>query len=203
LAGLVTGAQRQFGLVLKEEELRGKSSAQITEVISGNVKTIYDTQKKEIGDFFEQMIRMLLLQTIDQRWKEHLERIDRLKEGIHLRAHAQKDPLIEYKKEAFVAFQEMNGGIYQETVEKLLKIRLVSQERAREVLSERQELNSADLSYAGADENPNTYINTDQRPPTNQQILHYGPGPGDGDDGLNREQRRRMKKDGKKKKLKI
>ena len=215
LAGLVTGAQRQFGLVLKEEELTGKSAAEITELISGNVKTIYDTQKKEIGDFFEQMIRMLLLQTIDQRWKEHLERIDRLKEGIHLRAHAQKDPLIEYKKEAFVAFQEMNGGIYQETVEKLLKIRLVSQERAREVLSERQELNSADLSYAGADENPNNYINTEQRPSAaaaasaeatgrpNQQMLHYGPRPGDGDDGLNREQRRRMKKDGKKKKLKI
>lgn len=211
LAGLVTGAQRQFGLVLKEEELRGKSAAEITELISNNVKTIYDTQKKEIGDFFEQMIRMLLLQTIDQRWKEHLERIDRLKEGIHLRAHAQKDPLIEYKKEAFAAFQEMNGGIYQETVEKLLKIRLVSQERAREVLSERQELNSADLSYAGADENPNNYINTDDRPSSaeamaggpRQQMLHYGPGPGDGEDGLNREQRRRMKKDGKKKKIKI
>jgi len=212
LAGLVTGAQRQFGLVLKESELQGKSAEQITQLISEGVKTIYDTQKKEIGDFFEQMVRMLLLQTIDQRWKEHLERIDRLKEGIHLRAHAQKDPLIEYKKEAFMAFQEMNGGIYEETVEKLLKIRLVSQDRAREVLSERHELNTSDLSYAGADENPDSYINTPNRPqdtrteplaPQNRQVLTYGPGPGDDEDGMNREQRRRMKKDGKKKKIKI
>ncbi len=214
LAGLVTGAQRQFGLVLKEEQLRGKSVAEITEIISSGVKTIYDTQKKEIGDYFEQMVRMLLLQTIDQRWKEHLERIDRLKEGIHLRAHAQKDPLIEYKKEAFLAFQEMNGGIYEETVEKLLKIRLVSEDRAREVLRHREELDSSGLTYAGADENPESYINTPNRPadsrteplaPSNRQVLNYGPGPGDadGEDGLNREQRRRMKKDGKKKKLKV
>jgi preprotein translocase subunit SecA len=135
-----------------------------------------------------------------------LERIDRLKEGIHLRAHAQKDPLIEYKKEAFVAFQEMNMWIQEETVEKLLKIRLVSQERAREVLSERQELDESELEFAGADENPNNYINTGvrpvgpvarpQAPPQNQ--LTFGP-PDDDDDGpkLNREQRRRMKKDGK------
>jgi hypothetical protein len=108
----------------------------------------------------------------------------------------------------------MNGSIYAETVEKLLKIRLVSQERAREVLSERQELDSSELSYAGADENPDTYINTANRPqaaqresfaPQNRQVLQYGPGPGDEDgaDGLNREQRRRMKKDQKKKRIKI
>ncbi len=164
LAGLVTAAQRHFGLSLKEEDLRGKDVAQITELLSSGVKAIYDSQKREIGDFFEQMMRMLLLQTIDQRWKEHLERIDRLKEGIHLRAHAQKDPLIEYKKEAFLAFQQMNGAIYEEAVEKLMKIRLVSQERAREVLSERQELDTADLTYAGADENPETYIDSRLRP---------------------------------------
>jgi len=216
LQGLVTGAQRQFGLSLKEEELRGMSAPQITELISGRVKTIYDSQKTEIGGFFEQLVRMLLLQTIDQRWKEHLERIDRLKEGIHLRAHAQKDPLIEYKKEAFLAFQQMNGGIYEETVEKLLKIRLVSQERAREVLSDRPELDASELSYTGADENPDAYINTLARPgntrteplgPVPQQtMLTYGPGPDGYDDEeskLNREQRRRMKKEGKKKKIKI
>lgn len=213
LQGLVTGAQRQFGLSLSEEELRGLNAQQITELISSQVKAIYDHQKTEIGGFFDDLVRMLMLQTIDQRWKEHLERIDRLKEGIHLRAHAQKDPLIEYKKEAFFAFQEMNGWIYQETVEKLLKIRLVSQDRAREVLEDRLQLDSTELSYAGADENPNNYINTGEMPaaamPSRSQpqtrTMTFGPPPGydDEDPGLNREQRRRMKKDGKKKKLRI
>jgi preprotein translocase subunit SecA len=196
--------QRYFGLVLKEDELRGMAASQITELISTSVKKIYDQQKLEIGEFFEQLIRMLMLQTIDQRWKEHLERIDRLKEGIHLRAHAQKDPLIEYKKEAFNAFQEMNMWIQEETVEKLLKIRLVNQERAREVLENREELDETELSYAGAEESPQAFSGPArppqglapmaQRPPPQQQFM-YGPGPGD-DDGpkLNREQRRMQKK---------
>ena len=179
-------------------------------MISEGVKKIYDQQKTEIGDFFEQLGRMLMLQTIDQRWKEHLERIDRLKEGIHLRAHAQKDPLIEYKKEAFIAFQEMNTWIYEETVEKLLKIKLVNQERAREVLQERQELDDSELSYAGADENAAFVPQAGPAParpprlemrPCEQRPMEFSYGTGDGDGPqLNREQRRRMEKKAKKRK---
>ena len=218
LAGLVTAAQRNFGLVLHEEELRKLSTAEITEKVTLGVKQIYDLQKREVGDFFEQLGRRLMLETIDQRWKEHLERIDQLKEGIHLRAHAQKDPLIEYKKEAFAAFQEMNAWIFEETVEKLLKIRLVSPERARQVLEERQELDSSELSYAGADENAafeaprgQPLVNGmpfaaparkgESAPPGLQQYS-YGPPSDDVRQQLNREQRRRMEKAGKKKKLK-
>jgi preprotein translocase subunit SecA len=154
---------------------------------------------------------MLMLQTIDQRWKEHLERIDHLKEGIHLRAHAQKDPLIEYKKEAFVAFQEMNSWIFEETVEKLLKFKLVNQERAREVLKDRQELDESELNYVGANENA-AFVQPPQPRmaaplPTPGQPLEYSYGPANGgDDGRgqpNREQRRRMEKKAKKKKIKI
>ncbi len=219
LAGLVLAAQRHFGLPLTEDELRTKDLEQITQLLTDGVKVIYDRQKVEIGNFFDQMGRMLMLQTIDQRWKEHLERIDRLKEGIHLRAHAQKDPLIEYKKEAFNAFQEMNLWIFEETVEKLLKIKLVSEERARELVAEReqQELDASGLSYAGADEssvfvtpaapagarglNANSSVGPVATRPMQQ--MSYGPGPTDDDNQLNREQRRRMKKDGKKKKLRI
>ncbi len=217
IPGLIMGAQRQFGLTLDANEVGSMTAEGITGKISAGVKEIYDQQKKEVGDFFEQLGRMLMLQTIDQRWKEHLERIDRLKEGIHLRAHAQKDPLIEYKKEAFVAFQEMNMWIFEETVEKLLKIRLVNQDRARELLQERQELDESELSYAGADENaafipsvpPPRPAGPATRPlaglsaPPDQGPITMTYGPGDGEDDrpqLNREQRRRMEKDGKKKK---
>jgi preprotein translocase subunit SecA len=212
LTGLVTACQRNFGLNLGEEQLKGKTLQEITQIVSEGVKRIYDSQKAEIGDFFEQLGRMLMLQTIDQRWKEHLENIDQLKEGIHLRAHAQKDPLIEYKKEAFDAFQAMNAWINEETVEKLLKIKLVNQERAREVLSDRQELDVSELNYAGADENAAfTHAPAPQRQPApmmqpmQQRPMEMSYGPGDGGDGpqLNREQRRRQEKKAKKKKLKI
>ena len=213
--GLVAGVHRNFGMPVTLAEFQGKAVEQITKIISTGVKTIYDQQKKEIGGFFEQLSRMLMLQTIDQRWKEHLERIDHLKEGIHLRAHAQKDPLIEYKKEAFAAFQEMNFWIQEETVEKLLKIKLVNQERAREVLESRQEIDTANLNYAGADESvPSTFASHPQpggggglplRNPQGPMTMTYGPGPNYDGDGpkLNREQRRQREKAAKKKKLKI
>jgi preprotein translocase subunit SecA len=215
--GFITAAARQFGIQYNEAELRQMGAEQITDRFSKKVKELYDAQKVEIGDYFEQLSRMLLLQTIDQRWKEHLERIDQLKEGINLRAHAQLDPLIEYKKEAFAAFQEMNAWIQEETIEKLLKMRLVSQDRAREVLAEeRQELDASELSYAGADEDNVSGGFKGLRPPAGAmagglpfrnpqpQQLSYGP-PDGGDDEqhLNREQRRQMKKAQKKKKLKI
>jgi hypothetical protein len=108
-----------------------------------------------------------------------------------------------------MAFQEMNSWIYEETVEKLLKIKLVNQERAREVLNEqRQELDQSELSYLGADENaafqqplaPARTPSADLPPP---QTLTYSSGPGrmDDDRQMNREQRRRMEKKTKKKKL--
>lgn len=212
LNGLSTALQRQFGLHVREEELRGKSASDISGIIADAVKAIYGRQRQELGEFFEQMARMLLLQTIDQRWKDHLEHIDRLKEGINLRAYAQKDPLIEYKKEAFNTFQQMNRWVREETIEKLLKIRLVSRESAREMLSTHQELDESSLSYAGGEDEPSEFFLQAQPParaplgavanPGPQEMsLSYGPGD-DPDEGpkMNREQRRRIEKQGKKKK---
>ena len=82
-----------------------------------------------MGPVFEQVQKMILLQTIDQRWKEHLALIDHLKEGIGLRGYAQKDPLVEYKKEAFGAFENLNSLIQSETIEKIMKIQLVMEEQ--------------------------------------------------------------------------
>jgi preprotein translocase subunit SecA len=97
---------------------------------------------------------MILLQTIDHKWKEHLQSIDRLKEGINLRAYAQKDPVIEYKKEAFTAFESMNAMIMVETIEKLLKIQVASPELAAEEFSEERarDFNESEFSYEGPEE---------------------------------------------------
>ena len=214
LSGLSTSLNRQFGLNFKEEELKGKSADELNDLIGSGVKRIYDQQKQELGEFFEQMARMLLLQTIDQRWKDHLEHIDRLKEGINLRAYAQKDPLIEYKKEAFNTFQQMNRWVREETIEKLLKIRLVSQESARQMLSERPELDESGLTYEGAEDAPSEFFMAPGGPTAKPQMpargsnseMTYSYGPGDDQDEgpkMNREQRRRMEKQGKKKKVKL
>ena len=95
---------------------------------------------------------MVLLQTIDARWKDHLQIIDHLKEGINLRAYAQKDPLVEYKQEGFRAFETMNQVIASEVIEKILKVRLVSPEETEEALRERRERQRPQkLQYQGSE----------------------------------------------------
>jgi preprotein translocase subunit SecA len=60
--------------------------------------------------------RYIVLQVVDQRWREHLENMDYLREGVHLRAMAQKDPLVEYRHEGHIMFEELGGNIRREVL---------------------------------------------------------------------------------------
>lgn len=88
----------------------------------------YKARKEELGEIFDEVQKMFLLQSIDVRWKEHLLNMDHMKEGINLRAYGQKDPLIEYKKEAFNLFQEMDYLVKTESVEKMMKVQIAKEE---------------------------------------------------------------------------
>ena len=70
---------------------------------------------------FSNMERMILLQIIDSKWKEHLYELDHLKEGISYRAYGQKDPLVEYKRESFMAFSVMMDTIKREVITYLFR----------------------------------------------------------------------------------
>src|SRR5690606_22399056 len=144
-------------------------------------------------------------QTIDQRWKEHLLVIDKLKEGINLRGYAQKDPLIEYKKEAFNAYQNLFQAIRTDTVEKMMKVQIVAQEAGHVAEQFRpEETDLKDLNYRGGEEGPMGYnldsgMNGDGAPsssPSGRQRMRMGP-PTEGADErpMNRAQRRRMERE--------
>ena len=127
LDGLVIALQQQFGaqLVIPEDKKKTMAGDELIELIKASVSQVFDNQRQHLGPHFQQVEKMLLLQAIDQRWKEHLQRVDQMREWINLRAYAQKDPLVEYKGEAFTMFQEMNFLIKADTMEKLFKIQLV------------------------------------------------------------------------------
>ena len=154
LEGLNKALERQFGLNIEFGPRSQLTPEKITDLVSRGVKAVFDDQREKLGEHFDKIQKMLMLQTIDQKWKEHLQGIDQLKEGINLRAYAQKDPLIEYKKEAFAAYEKMHHQIQSEVIEKLLKIQIVSPERARELeqMSQQRELDDSGFQYAGADE---------------------------------------------------
>lgn len=151
LDGLVAQLNKQFGLQLTTDDLVNKKTEVLIESVKETIKAQFAKQKEHLGALFEQVLKMVLLQTIDQRWKEHLQLIDHLKEGIGLRGFAQKDPLIEYKKEAFNAFSNLNRTIKSESIEKIFKIQLVvnSQVNPSDMI---EETDLDDLNYQAPSE---------------------------------------------------
>lgn len=89
--------------------------------------------------------REILLSTFDQHWKEHLLQMDHVKEGINLRAYAQKDPLTEYKKESFALFEKMKGEVKRAIVNNLFTVRLYTKEEIEELQRRHQEELEAQL----------------------------------------------------------
>ncbi|OQW50658.1 MAG: preprotein translocase subunit SecA [Proteobacteria bacterium SG_bin7] len=146
LAGLSLGVQQQFGVGVEFSESQKLNANDIVDTMKTQVKAAFEEQKNRLGPFYDHLQKMILLQTIDTRWKEHLARIDKLKEGINLRAYAQKDPLIEYKKEAYRAFEEMNQLVRAETIEKLFKVQVMSPDQARDLELD-SGVDSSKLSY--------------------------------------------------------
>ena len=124
LDGLSLSLLKNFNVDVKFEKPAVLSADKITQDVQTSVKASYDSKKEALAPHFQEVIQYILLQTIDSRWKEHLENIDYVKEGINLRGYAQKDPLIEYKKEAFNLFEQVNHQVAQESIEKLFKIQI-------------------------------------------------------------------------------
>jgi preprotein translocase subunit SecA len=200
LTGFNSALNQQFGVQL-DFGSGVLSSAEITDHVTKSVKSAFEAQKKSLGSFYDQLLKIVLLQNIDQRWKEHLARVDRLKEGIGLRGYAQKDPVIEYKKEAFNAFEAMQRGVREDTIEKVFKVQIVSQDQANaleENLRSQQDLDG--LDYVGADESSLTGLSGLQQsaepiPAKQKMRMSGGPPPQNNEERqLNRADRRRMKK---------
>jgi len=87
-------------------------------------------------------MRMILLQSIDQHWREHLAALDYLRQGIHLRGYAQKNPKQEYKREAFELFEQLLDVVKMDVTRVLMTVRVQSEEevtRAAEAIEERAE----------------------------------------------------------------
>jgi len=119
IAGLVDELRTTFLIEVNftpDEFLRlGKDG--VAERAYNAATEFYNRKEQELGvEIMSRLERMATLQVIDEKWKEHLREMDDLKEGINLRAYGQKDPLVEYKREAFDMFVEMLGSINKEVL---------------------------------------------------------------------------------------
>ena len=120
-----------FGLKPGTIAYEGKSRDEIREEIWKGLLAVYDRKESILGpEMMRTHEKFVMLQVVDQQWKDHLLAIDHLKEGIGLRGYGQRDPLIEYKKESFELFTLMKERIEDQIVQYLFKLQPVPREEA-------------------------------------------------------------------------
>jgi len=105
---------------------------EIEEEVFERLFSAYKAKKEEIGEEFTGLQKFLLLKIVDERWRKHLESTDKVKEGINLRAFGQRDPVMEYKKEANRLFDEMIDSIYDDMAIMLLHVAKINSDEATE-----------------------------------------------------------------------
>jgi len=135
-AGLISSMVLKFGLELNPQEFAGQSDQEVKDKLYAQLLGAYEAKEKSItSELMRNLEGMVFLQIIDSKWKDHLYAMDSLREGIGLRAYGQRDPLIEYKREAFEMFGQMIGGIEEEAVETIFKLQPAKPDRFRGVFS--------------------------------------------------------------------
>jgi preprotein translocase subunit SecA len=160
LKGLQDALYQQFSFrsPLPPEAQDGWRQAQLKDWVTEETKKVYQKKEQEFGEpLLRYMEKVIMLQSIDTHWKDHLLAIDQLKEGIGLRGYAQKDPLIEYQKEAYQMFLEMLETIKKDTIEKLFAIQIAKEreKEAPEIKMERKQtfvMSRGELAQSGGGE---------------------------------------------------
>ncbi|MFA7001844.1 MAG: SEC-C metal-binding domain-containing protein, partial [Candidatus Omnitrophota bacterium] len=135
-AGLAEALQAKFGVDFKKVVDESFDNLDfLREDILKVIREHHEVREREFTpERMQYFQRYILLQIIDSKWKDHLHSIDTLKEGIGLRAYAQKDPLVEYKREAFNLFEDMVQSIKAEAVELTFRVQVVREEKMKSVL---------------------------------------------------------------------
>ena len=177
--------KRIFDIEFSLPPLEELSLDHINITVQQSVQKRFEEKKLELKEHFEPLIQFLFLQTMDTRWREHLENVDHLREGINLRAFAQKDPLVEYKKESFHLFESLNLTVAGEVMEKFFKIQISEEDQF-------ENTNKSQLIYNESSAN----ISAFSSPPSQQNRPRE-------ERSLNRKQRRQQSQSFRKQKIKI
>ncbi len=105
------------------------STAELEERAAADALERYEEKERMLGSqTMRELERLVLLNITDTKWREHLYEMDYLQEGIHLRAYGQKDPLTEYRREAYAMFEELTGAIQDDFVKYIYRVQLVRQD---------------------------------------------------------------------------
>jgi preprotein translocase subunit SecA len=166
--GLLTALSEIYPVSLTQQQVAeiGDTEA-LQAAFVEDALTAYAAKEESLGaEMMRELERVVLLNIIDTRWREHLYEMDYLQEGIYLRSYAQKDPITEYRREAFDMFEELTSTIQAEFVRYVYRVELVSPEQqrrraaAQKVGAVRERHGDEEAATAGSaqDSNPNQVI---------------------------------------------
>jgi preprotein translocase subunit SecA len=156
IKGLKEAVFKQFNFRLStfdNDTLDGLTKDGLARLISDSAKEIYNEKESMIGaEEFRNLERIVMLQTVDNLWKDHLLSMDHLKEGIGLRGYAQQNPLIVYKKEGFEMFQDMISRVKKETLGILFRIQITEPDKIDDLRQPKEQK----LVFSGGDNTETT-----------------------------------------------
>jgi len=153
--GLEQALEREFGVQLPVQQWLGEQppldDAAIRERLVSGIRDAYERKCEEAGlDVMRQIEKAVMLQQLDHNWKEHLAAMDYLRQGIHLRGYAQKNPKQEYKREAFEMFGQLLDQVKRQVVSILARARVRSEAEA-EAVAEQQRPDEARMQFTHAE----------------------------------------------------
>jgi preprotein translocase subunit SecA len=151
----VLAEQWQISLPLREQ-LADETSVVDEDIVERVVEAAHQAfavKVEQIGpDNFTQFQRMVLLQSIDSHWREHLSALDYLRQGIHLRGYAQKQPKQEYKREAFELFAQLLDSVKNEVTRTLMTVQVQSREQLDQAAAQIEQKEVSHVTYSAPDE---------------------------------------------------
>ncbi|RKQ35569.1 preprotein translocase subunit SecA [Oceanobacillus halophilus] len=124
---------------LSVDDLKGKDNEEISELIMKKVQEKYDEKAEQLSpEQFQEFQKVIVLRAVDTKWMDHIDQMEQLRQGIHLRAYGQNDPLREYQMEGFHMFEEMVASIEEEVTKYIMKAQIRENLQREEVVKNTQ-----------------------------------------------------------------
>lgn len=131
---------------LDDDDLENKSAHEIIEMISEEAEKFYTRRCEEIGyERFQEFSKMVILRTVDRKWMDHIDAMEQLRQGIHLRAYGQDNPLRSYQMEGFAMFEALTAEIQEEVTKYVMKT-VIEENETIEVEQEEVVVNAQAIS---------------------------------------------------------
>jgi preprotein translocase subunit SecA len=129
-SNLLSWLRGKFLIKLDDEKITPLSREELGDYILQEIKTAYEQKEAAITpEKMQEIAKFVMLQAIDGKWKDHLLSIDHLREGIHLRGYGQRDPLVEYQREAYDMFMSMIDSIRDDSLEYIFRIQAIETQK--------------------------------------------------------------------------